>query len=700
MTYLKIIMTCCLVIAGTTAPAFAKEIEDRLGGSVEAEVEGKLIQFPALKTDVIADIKGDIANVKIIQIFENPTNVPLNARYLFPMNKDSAVHAMTMEIGDEIVRAKIKRKEEARETFEKAKKEGKTASLLTQHRPNMFTQKIANLMPGMPVTVTLEYVQSVPKKDGAYELVVPLIVGPRFNPAGMGEAPDVIDDPVRFGTWELENRVDYPEVNNLDLPKQIDAERVSIKVNLESAIDVQRVYSDTHKIITAGNDKKKTITLEKSRIVDNADFVLRYKLAGKDTQAGFLSERVAQGNFFSLMIEPPALPESNQITAREMVFVLDTSGSMDGLPIEASKTFMQYATKELRPTDSFRLICFNDTASEYTSVPLPATPDNVKEAMAFINELEAGGGTNIPLAISQAFAPEEKEDVLRIVVFLSDGYIGNEASVLKQMARAMGNARVYAFGVGSSVNRYLLSEMGHRGHGFARFIDPTEDMNDVAISLAKKLNAPVLTDIEIDWGTLKVSDVTPDIIPDLFAGDSIRVQGRFEGAGTRTIRVKGKVQGKMASLPLKISLTPSNDNEGRAAETGKAISLLWARSSMADLMRLFDTPYEVRSQKILDDDLKEAVVKLGLDFSLMTKWTSFVAVSEKVVNKTPEKTKEANVPLPMVKGVTQLAYANNFSGGSVPEPGTTGALIVLGGAGLSAIRKRKGRKGERKGKPV
>lgn len=691
-SHYKILIACFMI--GWTSPVYA-DVMDDLGGTVEAEVDGKLIHFPALKTDIQVDIKGDLANVKIKQIFENPTNVPMNARYLFPMNKDSAVHAMTMEVGDEIITAEIKRKEEASKTYEVAKMQGKAASLLTQNRPNMFTQKIANLMPNMPISVTLEYTQSIPKVDNAYELVVPLVVGPRYNPPGMTEAPDVVDDGIvygkvnsssrsEFGVWELEEKVEYPEVTGLTLPDHIDAARVSIEINIDSDIAIQNVFSDTHDISVHGDSKSKMVTLQKDRIIDNADFILRYSLSGKTTNAGFLSSRTQDGGYFSLMIEPPAIPNENQITSREMVFVLDTSGSMSGEPMEASKTFMRHALENLRKGDSFRIIRFNDDATEYSSLPVSATAHNIKDGLRYIQGLRASGGTNIPLAVSQAFSIPEDEGTLRIVVFLTDGYIGNEASVLTQIAGVIGEARIYAFGVGTSVNRYLLDEMGRRGRGFTRFIDPTEDVHDAAISLAKKLNAPVLTDITIDWGDLNVADVTPDVIPDLFAGNTIRVQGRFKGRGTHSVRVNGKVQGRNASLPLQINLPAANDNG-----EGEVIPIIWARSRIADLMRHLNTPENVRSVTDTHEELKEKVVKLGLDFSLITQWTSFVAVSEKVVNKAQERAKDVAVPLPMVKGVTNLAYGQNFSGGSVPEPASTGGLIVLGGIAAAAMKRKK-----------
>jgi Ca-activated chloride channel family protein len=698
------IFTFCVFIFGAGNICHASATEEELGGTVIAEINGQVINFPVLKTDIRADIQGDLASVRVIQTFANPSDTPLHAKYLFPMNKDSAVYEMIMEVGDEITKAKIQKKEQAERTFQKAKSEGKAASLLTQHRPNMFTQNIANLMPGLPVKVTIKYSQVVPKIDGAYELVVPLIVGPRYQPVGTGEAPDIIDEGKNFGKpettstsafgkWEIEKLPEYPEVAGLDLPKEIESKRVSIEISVNADMAVQSVYSDTHSIIVQdeflGEDHEKdkndghikTVRLQEGNVIDNRDFVLRYRLSAEETQAGFLSMRDNRGGFFSLMIEPPAAPEDTDINAREMVFVLDTSGSMNGMPMEASKVFMRHALKGLRQNDYFRIIRFSNNASEFTSEPVRATPQNITNGLAYVDSLSASGGTEIPSAISQAFSIKPKKDTLRIVVFLTDGYIGNESSVLKLISENIGGSRIYAFGVGTSVNRYLLSEMGRKGRGFARFIDPSEEANDAAIDLATRLDAPVLTDIELDWGDMKVSEITPEIIPDLFAGDSIRVQGRFEGEGDHVIKVKGSVRGREASLPVKVKLP----DVGSKSKGKDSIPLIWARSRIADMMRNINTPAYLRTEEIHDDRLKKNIVDLGLDFSLVTRWTSFVAVSEKVVNKAPDNTKTANVVLPKVSGVPNSAYPQSFAGGSVPEPETVSGIIIIIFAGIMTM---------------
>ena len=716
-TAVILILTGLAILIATAKPFPAHGSPAERGGRVEARVNGKVISFPTLKVDVSADIQGDLATVTVIQTFANPTKTPLNATYLFPLNKDGAVTAMEMRVADEIVQAKIEKKEEARKTFETAKRDGKAAALLEQHRPNMFTQDIANLMPGMPIRVTLTYVQTVPRVDGRYELVVPLVVGPRYVPASRGtpspktvshdgspdrETPDTATPAAPVGQWSFSPVPDYPHVAGLTTPATVSDDRVGINVSLASGIAIASVKSPTHAISVTGEDNAKSVALEKGRTIDNKDFVLHYALSGLHTQTGLLAHRDKRGGFFSLMIEPPSIPDPKDIMPRELVFVLDTSGSMTGEPIAASKTFMQHALDALRPTDHFRVIRFANNASEFASRPVPATPINKAAGKAFVKALQAGGGTEVPNAIKQAFAVRPPRNTMRIVIFLSDGYIGNEAEVLKLIATHIGRARIYAFGVGTAVNRFLLAEMARKGRGFARFIDPTESGHDAAIALAHRIKSPLLTDIEIDWGDLAPTAITPHRIPDLFEGGSIRVQGRFQTGGKRTIRVKGKVNGKAALLPLTITL-PETVSETQTS----AVPTIWARSQIAEHMREFTTPRQLRPSSATDDGLKAAVTKLGLDFSLVTQWTSFVAVSRKVVNEDPAANGQADVPLPMVDGVTEFAYpkagrkaqlrpgnglqrtgpsivqpgltkvASRFSGGSTPEPATIAGFLLI-----------------------
>ena len=698
---------------------------DDFSGAIEAQYEGRTVQFPLLDIDIDADIQGDLATVTVRQTFVNPLDAPVNARYLFPLNQDAAVFRMIMRTSDEVVEAVIREKQQARKTFAQAKTQGKAAALVEQQRPNMFTQRLANLMPGSEIAVELQYVQTVPKRDGAYELVIPLLVGPRYDPGGpagepfgvpsstpstarvtstpnraatghLPQAPDIPlvpwDDwynnllaaepaaPAKLeaqsitphGGWRLNELPAYPPVAGLHLPGTIERNRVAIDVELTAAVPVISVASDTHELTFDGP----RVTLA-NRAVDNRDFVLRYQLAGQEPSAGVLSFSDERGGFFSLMIEPPALAASDNIVPREMVFVLDCSGSMAGLPMAASRAFMQEALVNLRPTDHFRIIRFSDAATEFSSTPLLATPENVRRGLTYARTLQGYGGTRVTSGINQALSAPSPAGALRIVVFLTDGYIGNEAEVLGLTDANLGNARLFAFGVGTGVNRYLLDEMARIGRGFVRYMDPTEDVHETAKALATRLDAPVLTDITIDWGELAPTDVTPAAVPDLFLGDSIRIQGRYDKPGTYPIVVAGNVPSGIAELAIDATLQPAGDGDA-----GEAIGLVWARSSIADAMHELTLHEGRRPSGSTDSALQQQVTDLGLDFGLVTRWTSLLAVSKRVVNHDPAAAVSRDVPLPKGKGVPASAYSPassaQFTGHAAPEPGVWAALLFIG----------------------
>jgi Ca-activated chloride channel family protein len=573
--------------------------------------------------------------------------------------------------------------------------------------------------------VTLRYVQTVPRIDGAYELVIPLVVGPRFEPGHGNDgaqselrseserAAQTLDAPragdeggvprwqlqdppplaggavaadsrAGFGRWELQQLPVYPPVSAMEIPDQIDPERVSLAIRINAGMPIAAVQSDTHAITKVQEDlQRQVITLASGRTIDNRDFVLRYTLAGEASQAGLLAYRDERGGFFSVLIEPPAIPAPATITPREMVFVLDCSGSMSGLPMAASKAFMGQALRGLRATDSFRLIRFSDGATEFSTQPLRATPANIRRGIAYTNQLYGSGGTMMTSGIRQAFQPPVPPNALRLVVFLTDGYIGNEAEVLGLIKQQIGPARLFAFGVGAGVNRYLLAEMGRVGRGFVRYMDSSEDPEAVAVELAERLQSPVLTDIRIDWGDLAPTAVSPDPVPDLFAGQSLRVQGRYASPGDYQIRVQGLANGRRAVLPLRVRLPEQS-------EGGEAVALIWARSAIDDAMHGLITPPALRADPVTDAELKQAITTLGLDFSLVTQWTAFVAVSEKIYNDAPQETPTRPVPLPQVQGVSQLAYGSSspapgampsgsgtFSGNAAPEPEALLGLVMI-----------------------
>jgi Ca-activated chloride channel family protein len=669
---------------GIAAAAHAETLDD-IAGRVTAEVDGAAYVLPMLDSHVSVNVEGDMATVEITQRFLNQADVPIEAEYLFPLNEMAAVYGMEMRVGDEIIQAQIRKKEEAKAEFEQAAQEGKAAALLTQHRPNMFTQRIANLMPDQPIEVTLRYVQMVPKIDGQHELVIPLIVGPRYESAADGPAVAEessvanADAPKPENTWTVSAQPAYPPVAGLHLPDSFTSERVSLEVKLVAGVSVSGFGSPSHPIAVQDSDVGIRASFADGKVLDNRDLLLHYKLGGDALEVATLSHTDPRGGFLSLMIEPPAVIDEASVTPREVVFVLDTSGSMSGLPIEASKRFMTAALKGLRPDDYFRIIPFANKAQSFANESTAATAGNIRKGLTFVDRLDAGGGTEIDNAIRTAFATEQPPGTVRIVVFLSDGYIGDEATVLKTIHQQIGDARIYAFGIGNSVNRYLLESMAEEGRGYVRYVGIDEDASEVAETLAADLKSPLLTDITIDWGGLQVTDVTPGRLPDLFAGNSLRVYARHKGEGEAVVTLKGLVQGRKAEMPVRVTLL--------ASEGQSALPLIWARNRIADLTRHIAVGER-------PDEASEEITKLGLEFSLQTQNTSFVAVSQKVVNTTGQAATPASVPLPMVSGVTEAAYPQAFTGASTPEPQAILGFLLMGAiTSLALLRTRAWRAG-------
>lgn len=675
-----LILSTLVVLLFFSSGIHADLSDNEAGGRIEVIQANGLKHFlPTVSTDYAVEIAGDIVTVKLTQQFRNDLDKSVNAEYLFPLNKDAAVHAMTMLVGNERIQAHIDRIEQATETFETAKTEGKSTTLLRQHRPNVFTQNIGNLAADAPITVELSYTQNITRIDHQYQLVLPLVVGPRYQSAGSYQThtstSQKVDSRQSFGGWELSGLPKQPPVivatnNKTDADEPSSNGDVSISVRFNGDMVVSNIESDSHAIETTNTgDSTRSVSLALGQTPANRDFRLNYQLAGESVNTGVLAHHDNRGGFFSLLIEAPVVSAEETITAREMVFVLDCSGSMSGQPLNASKMFMRKALSALRPQDTFRIIRFSDDATEFSQTPLPASPENIARGIRYTNALKGGGGTEMTSGILQALMPPGKKGVVRMVSFLTDGYIGHEAEVLKLINTNLGDSRLIALGVGSAPNRYLLSEMAAMGRGFVRYVDPNADAEKVTTDLAERLQSPILTDIRIDWQGLAPRDVYPRRIPDLFAGQSIRVQGRYDKPGSYPLRVHGRIRGNEAELPVQAQL-PKNGGDG------PAVALNWARSSIAQGMQDLATA-EVNGTD--SNAIKEAVTELGLDFHLATRWTTFVAVSEKVYN---EESADGD-PLPVanhqVKGVSNSAYpqGQTFVGHGAPEAGTWLGLLVL-----------------------
>jgi Ca-activated chloride channel homolog len=597
---------------------------------------------PLRHTEVRGAISGFLARVTVTQTFENTATNKIEAIYAFPLPENAAVDDMTIQIGNRTVRGIIKKREEALAIYEHAKQTGHIAALLDQERPNIFTQSVANIMPGEQIVVTISYLQTLAYEDGAYQFVFPMVVGPRYIPgqptgkqAG-GWAPDTDKVP------------DASKITPQVTPRGTRAGHdVSIELAIDAGVPLLQLHSSSHKIdVERTSASVATVKLKNLSEIPNKDFILKYDVAGEQVADAVLSQaapdksNLGPGGYFTLILQPPArLPESD-ITPKELVFVLDTSGSMMGFPIEKAKELINHALDELYPGDTFNLITFSGDTRILFPEPVFPTVENLRKAREVLNAQHGFGGTEMMSAIRAALAPSDSQDHVRVVCFLTDGEVGNDLDIIGEVQKHP-NARVFAFGIGTSVNRFLIESMATAGRGASEIVTLNDKADVAAHRLYERLRSPLLTDISIDWGGLPVNDVYPKQVPDLFSGKPLVVSGRYTAAANGTIHIRGKRAGEDYTRDIPVTLS--------SGATGDHIlTSFWARQKIDDLM---SQDWAGLQRGKVKPGVQQEITQLGLSYRLMTQFTSFVAVEERVVT-TGGKPQRVEVPVEMPEGVS------------------------------------------------
>lgn len=608
--------------------ATGPEYETPGSGAMMAQVRGEKVPLPLRHTDVKGSVSGYIATVEVVQQFQNPFSEKIEAVYVFPLPQNAAVNEFVMVIGERRIRGIIREREEAEEIYREARRQGHVASLLTQERPNIFTQKVANIEPGKQIDVNIKYFNTLTYADGWYEFTFPMVVGPRFNPPGS------VDGVGAVGRGKAGLSGQSTEVQYLR-PGERSGHDISLAVEIDAGVKIEDIECSSHAI------KKEMRGSQKARVqlspldnVPNKDFVLRYKVAGETVKSALVTHRDQRGGFFTLMLYPPDDLQRLSRAPMEMVFVLDCSGSMNGRPIAMSKEAVRRALRKLQPGDTFQVIQFSMSASKFGREPVPATPENVRRAIEYVDSLSGEGGTMMIEGIKAALDFPHDPRRFRLVSFLTDGYIGNEAEILGEIHQRLGDSRIFSFGIGSSVNRYLLDRMAKLGRGAVAYIGPNDSGTDVVNLFYDRISHPALTDVRIDWGDLDVSRVYPRQIPDLFVGRPIIVTGRFAGRTRTDITVAGRIGETRRTLRVPVELDD--------ADTHPGIACVWARKRIEDLAgrATYDT----------DPDLPGEIKQTALEYCLMSAYTAFVAVDSTRTTAGDHGTTVA-VPVPVPEGV-------------------------------------------------
>ena len=642
--------------------AWAQEEEDRTLSpyffvmSTDTAVD----QMPLKATSADVRISGVIAGVTVRQTYCNEGDSVLEAIYVFPASTRAAVHYMQMSLGNRILIAQIKEKEEAREIYEEAKEEGKTVSLLEQDRPNVFRMSVGNILPGDTIQVEMRYTELLVPLDGEYEFVYPTVVGPRYvSPSEDGEE------------WT-------------ETPYQHEGEDPLYDFHLDVCINagmaIKEIYSPSHPGLTFSAPVDHTASTS-ADLKGNKDVVIRYRLSGSEIESGLLTWEGEDENFFLAMFQPPRNPQDYQIPPREYVFIMDVSGSMHGFPIEVSKALLRDLVGGLRPQDRFNLEFFAGGNYVLSPVSLPATRENIDMALLAIDEKQGGGGTELLSALTTALSLPETEDYSRTFVIATDGYVSVERQAFDLILNNLGTANFFAFGIGSSVNRYIIEGIAHVGMGEPFIVLNEGEAEASAARFRQYISNPVLTNIGISFSNFGAYEVEPPNVPDVFAERPVIFFGKYSGDPSGEIRVTGLSGNSAYSETLEVGKFPPDPGND-------ALRYLWARHKIQlldDYAGAFSW-YGPGGQDYADS-IKAVVTDLGLKYNLLTQYTSFVAV-DSIVRTDSGSAVTVKQPLPLPEGVSDYAVgdAGYYGGAASPYGFTSGTAQTsfVGGKGPGA----------------
>lgn len=658
-SWLCILMSMTMLLASPALASYGAEAAEADNGQVQAPYlwidseDASVDSFPLKETSVNTNINGVIAETYVTQVYTNQGEVPVNASYIFPASDSVTIHGMTMQIGSQLVTAQIKEKEEAKEEFETAKEEGKSASLLEQKRPNVFSMDVANIMPGDEVRIELHYTEQITPREGTYQFVFPTVAGPRFV------APEEDKESETSNQWAVSPY--YKEGT-------VEDGKYDIQVNLSMGVPISSLECKSHEIVNEaepGAATAKVTLAHPEQFAGNRDFILEYRLTGEEVSCGLVLDEGEEENYFMLMVQPPERVQPEEIMPREYLFVLDVSGSMMGYPLDTAKEMIGDLVSGLKETDRFNVILFSNEFHKLSGKSLDATQKNIQDALDFIDEQTGGGGTMLAPALRGALAVPAVEDSARNVIIITDGYLTDEKEVFGIISENINNTSFFAFGIGSSVNRYLIDGIAKTGMGEEFVVTDSEDAKEAAEYFRTYVEAPLLTDIQVEYEGFEAYDTEPGQIPVLFAQRPIVLFGKWKGDPAGTIRLTGKAGGQDYEQEIPVTGEAVKEDAG-------AIRYLWARTRVEML-----TDYG--NNKGDDPDVKKEITDIGLKYSMMTPYTSFVAVLDIVRNENGDSA-DVDQPLPLPSGVSENALGVSVSNGGYTtgsEPGEIALLLML-----------------------
>ena len=643
-------------------------------------------------SDFSLDVNGLVARVKVKQTFVNRSSEWLEAVYVFPLSENSAVDQMKMVIGERIVLGEIKKKKQAKKLYQQAKKQGKKASLVSQQRPNMFTTKVANIGPNEKVTIEIGYLEQVHYQNQEFSLRLPLTITPRFvakqqkklansqaqtenaEQAKIVQLDEITEraaitfDALHNNGWVVADADDisppqqyYPEIaQNVTAATSGSraAQSATISAKISLGLAIENLTSLYHPISQRRTNQSIELSLKQKQIRLDQDFVLTWQAANnQQPQAAFFKTSQTDADYGLLMLVPP---RAKQIKAlpKEVVVIIDTSGSMAGVSIRQAKRALAYALSQLNPDDRFNVIAFNDRPSEMFSQSQLANRENIRWAQQWLHTLSAGGGTRMYSALELALKPSKVENSYRQVVFITDGAVGDEANLLSLIEQKLKQTRLHTVGIGSAPNSYFMSQAAQLGRGSFRYIGKVNEVHQQINQLFDDINQPVLTDLRVSFPVGNVQpgvEYYPNKIPDLYASQPLKLTVKLPPNSGDYILVQGILNQQPWRQKVKIS----------QAKQQSGIDSLWARAkidSLSHQLRRNSAQLSRQDYAEIKSNIITKITEIALKHQLVSRYTSFVAIELQPSRPLSTKLKTAKVANAMPKGSKQLAIANTALG--------------------------------------
>jgi len=612
---------------------------DARSGSLLLKTDDGYAEAMRLGVDVDLTVSGPTVRARVTQLFRNPTQHWMEATYVYPLPAGSAVDTLKMVVGNHVVVGDIKERQQARAIDEQAKQNGQKAALTEQDRPNIFTNSVANIGPGETVLVQIEYQEPVQQNGNEFSLRVPMVVGPRYNPQPVVQSVDLRADGGGWGSTATDPVPDRDRISPpvLDPAESAPINPTNITVHLQAGFALGEVKSAFHKVnIESPDSATRIIKLAEGPVPADRDFELTWKPAAETAPSvGLFREHVGNSDYLLAFVTPPSVEQaSEKPLPREVIFVIDNSGSMGGTSIIQAKASLTYALGRLQPTDRFNVIRFDDTMDVLFPTPVAATSGNIANATSFVSALQARGGTEMLPAMRAALSDTNHDDAgyVRQVVFLTDGAVGNEQQLFETISALRGRSRVFMVGIGSAPNTYLMTRAAELGRGTFTHIGSVEQVEERMRSLFAKLENPAVTNLSSKFSEA-TADLTPSAIPDVYRDEPLVLAARLD-------RLAGSVEikGRIGDRPWSVTLPLAN-----AAE-GKGLSKLWARRKIADAEVARTT------RQVSPEDADKTILALALEHQLVTRLTSLVAVDKTPSRPEDEPLKLAELPLNLPAG--------------------------------------------------